>query len=142
VQVDHSIRWGRWRFGADAAFTRGSGDGSSAYLERSWAFGQSVAYSTPNGPEFRLQFGQDRDALRMLDDSYVSADRYSRITASLDLSRYLQTRFERSDLKLTVDYRKTVDRTDGEFMLGEEIIDHWIDADRREGLLISFGMKL
>lgn len=141
-QIDHGIRWGRWRFSADASLSRDSGDGPNAYGERSWSFGQSIAYSAPNGPEFRLQLGQDRGAMRMLDDSFISADRYSRITASLDLSRYLQTRFERSDLKLTVDYRKTIDRTDGEFMLGEEIIDRWIDADRREGLLISFGMKL
>ena len=141
-QVYHGVRRGHWRFGLDASLTRSRYDGSGSFRDRSLSFGQSIAYSTPNGPEFRLQFGQDRNAMRMLDDSYVSADRYSRITASLDLSRYLQTRFERSDLKLTVDYRKTVDRTDGEFMLGEETIDHWIDADRREGLLISFGMKL
>ena len=141
LQIDHSIRWGRWRVGADA-HSPAVAAMAAVPIRTQLAFGQSIAYSTPNGPEFRLQLGQDRDAMRMLDDSYISADRYSRITASLDLSRYLQTRFERSDLQLKVDYRKIVDRSDGEFMLGEEIIDRWADADRREGLLISFGMKL
>ena len=141
-QLYHAVRRGHWRFGFDASLSRSRYDGSGSYSDRSLSFGQSIAYSARNGPEFRLHLGQDRSAMRMLDDSYVSDDRYSQITASLDLSRYLQTRFERSDLRLTLDYRKMVDRTDGEFMLGEEIIDRWIDADRREGLLISFGMKL
>jgi hypothetical protein len=72
----------------------------------------------------------------------VSADSYSSITASLDLSKYLQKRFERDDLRLTFDYRKTVDSSEAEFSLYDELVDRWIDSDRREGFLMSFGMKL
>ncbi len=141
-QVDHSLRWGRWRFSADASLSRGSGDGTSAYRERNWSFGQSIAYSAPNGPEFKLHLGQDRGAMRMLDDSFHSDDRFSQITASLDLSRYLQKRLERDDLQLRLDYRKMIDRSDAEFLIDEGIIDRWLDGDRREGLLVSFGMNL
>lgn len=142
VQVDHSIRRGNWRFGLDAAMTRTRGDGGPAYGESSLSFGQSIAYSAPNGPEFRLQLGQDRGSTRMADDSYASSDSYSSITASLDLSRYLQARFERPDLRLTLDYRKALDRTESEMSLYDQLVERWDDTYRREGLLLSFGMVL
>ena len=142
MQVSHYVRRGNWRFGLDAALTRGAGDGSGSYGERSWSFGQSVSYIRPNGPEFRLSLGQDRDKLRMSDASFASSDSYSQITASLDLSQYLQTRFERSDLRLTLDYRKALTRSDVEMSLFDEMAERWIEGDRREGFLMSFGMKL
>lgn len=142
IQLSHSIRRGHWRFGLDASLSRLTGTGASGFANRSLSFGQSVAYSAPNGPEFRLQLGQDRGAMRQHDDSYVAADSYSSITASLDLSRYLQKRFERDDLRLTFDYRKAVDRSDSQVSFEEELIDRWTDHDRREGFLLSFGMKL
>ena len=142
VQVSHMVRRGNWRFGLDAALTRSSGDGGNGYDDRSWSFGQSIAYSAPNGPELRLQLGQDRGVMRMADDSYASSDSYSRISASLDLSRYLQKRFERDDLKLTLDYRRAFARSDSELNLTDELVERWIDGYRREGLLVSFGMKL
>ena len=142
MQLSHYVRRGNWRFGLDAALTRGNGDGSRGYGERSWSFGQSVAYVRPNGPEFRLSLGQDRDQLRMTDASYASSDSYSQITASLDLSRYLQKRFERPDLRLTLDYRKALARSDTEMSLFDEMVERWVEGDRREGLLMSFGMKL
>ena len=142
VQLSHMVRRGHWRFGLDASVSRIRGDKSSGYSDRSISFGQSVAYSAPGGPEFRLHLGQDRSAMRLHDDSFVMDDSYSSITASLELSRYLQQRFERSDLRLTLDYRKTVDRSESEMSLYENNIDRWIDHDRREGFLVSFGMKL
>ena len=140
--VDHFVRRGNWRFGLDASLSRSRFDGVSGFSDRSLSFGQSIAYSAPDGPEFRLQLGQDRGAMRMRDDSYVSADHYSQITASLDLSRYLQKRFERPDLRLTLDYRKVVDGSDSELRFEEELVDRWVDGYRREGVLMSFGMKL
>jgi hypothetical protein len=142
MQVSHFVRRGNWRFGLDASLVSGSGEGSSGYHERGWSFGQSIAYSAPNGPEFRLALGQDRDVMRMRDDSFASTDNYSRITASLDLSRYLQKRFERPDLRLTVDYRKALERSDSEMDLYDEMVERWVDGYRREGFLMSFGMKL
>lgn len=142
VQVFHSVRRGNWRFGLDASLTRSSGDGGNGFADRSLSFGQSIAYSAPGGPELRLQLGQDRAVLRMTDDSYVSSDRYSRISASLDLSRYLQKRFERDDLKLTLDYRRALERSDSAISLSDELVERWVDGDRREGFLMSFGMKL
>ena len=79
--------------------------------------------------------------MRMADDSYVFADHYSQVTASLDLSRYLQKRFDRSDLRLTLDYRKAIQRSDSEAQF-DELVERWVEGDRREGLLMSFGMKL
>lgn len=140
--VDHSIRRGNWRFGVDAMLTQSRGDGSNGFSNRSLSFGQSVAYSAKDGPELRISLGQDRGTMRLGDDSYVSADSYSRITASLDLSKYLQKRFERDDLRLTLDYRKVIDRSESEISFEEELIDRWVDGDRREGFLMSFGMKL
>ena len=116
--------------------------GSGGYGERSWSFGQSISYTRPNGPEFRLSLGQDRDRLWMSDASFASADSYSRVTASLDLSSYLQKRFERSDLRLTLDYRKSLARSDMEMNLFDEMVERWVEGDRREGFLMSFGMKL
>jgi hypothetical protein len=142
MQVSHFVRRGNWRFGLDAALTRGAGDGSRGYGERSWSFGQSVSYTRPDGPEFRLSMGQDRDRLWTSDASFASSDSYSQITASLDLSSYLQKRFERSDLRLTLDYRKSLSRSDMEMSLFDEMVEHWVEGDRREGFLMSFGMKL
>jgi hypothetical protein len=142
MQVGHAVRRGHWRFGLDASLSRMSGDSGGGDSDRSLSFGQSVAYSAPDGPEFRLQLGQDRTAMRSNDGSFAMSDSYSSITASLDLSRYLQQRFERPDLRLTLDYRKTVDRSESEMSLEDELIDRWSDDDRREGFLVSFGMKL
>ncbi len=142
VQISHAVRRGHWRFGLDASVSRTSGDSGSAYSDRSLSFGQSVAYSAPGGPEFRLHLGQDRSAMRQDGDGFAMDDRYSSITASLDLSRYLQQRFERPDLRLTLDYRKAVDRSESELSLYDELVDRWTDHDRREGFLLSFGMKL
>ena len=139
-EIYHSVRRGNWRFGVDATLTRARGEGSNGYDERSLSFGQSIAYSAKDGPELRISLGQDRG--QMQSDSYDSADNYSSITASLDLSRYLQKRFERDDLRLTLDYRKIVDRSESEFSYYDELVDRWIDSDRREGFLMSFGMKL
>lgn len=142
LQLAHSVRRGHWRFGVDATLTRSRGDGANAYDERGLSFGQSIAYSAPNGPELRLQLGQDRGTMRMADDSYASLDRASSITASVDLSRYLQARFERPDLRLTLDYRKALERSDAEMSLYDELVERWVDGYRREGLLVSFGMVL
>lgn len=141
-QLSHSLAWGNWRIGMDASVVRIRGEGSSGYDDRALSFGQSLAYSVPDGPQFRLELGQDRSAMRMHDDSYLSSDSYSSVTASLDLSRYLQKRFERPDLRLTLDYRKAVERSDSEMSLYDELVERWIDGSRREGLLMSFGMKL
>ncbi len=142
LQLAHSVRHGHWRFGLDATLTRSRGDGANGFAERGLSFGQSVAYSAPNGPELRLQLGQDRGTMRMADDSFASSDRASSITASLDLSRYLQARFERPDLRLTLDYRKALERSDMEMSLYDELVERWVDGYRREGLLVSFGMNL
>jgi hypothetical protein len=142
LQASHFVRRGHWTFGIDAAVTRSRGDGLSAFRETGTSFGQSVAYSRPGGPEFRLQLGQDRGAMRTADDSLAMSDMYSAVTASLDLSRYLQKRFERDDLKLTLDYRRALDRSDSEITLSEELVERWTDGGRREGVLLSFGMKL
>lgn len=142
IQLGHSFRRGNWRFGADAALSRYESDGVGTSRERSFSFGQSIAYSTPGGPEFRLSMSQDRGQTQTGGDAYLSDDRYSTITASLDLSRYLQERFERPDLRLTLDYRKAAERSGGEMFLEDELIDRWVEGDHREGFLISFGLKL
>jgi hypothetical protein len=142
IMLSHSVSRGNWRFGADAMLYRTRGIGSNNYRNNMVSFGQSIAYSVKDGPELRITLGQDRGNMRTDSESYVSADSYSSITASLDLSKYLQKRFERDDLRLTFDYRKTVDRSEAEFSLYDELVDRWIDSDRREGFLMSFGMKL
>ena len=138
----HYVRRGNWRFGLDASLMRNRDEGSGGISDSTLSFGQSIAYSTPNGPEFRLQMGQDRGATKTNDLTYSASNRYSSITASLDLSRYLQKRFERPDLHLTLDYRKVLDRTNNELSLYDELVERWIDGNRREGLLMSFGMRL
>jgi hypothetical protein len=139
--VSQYVTRGHWRFGLDASLYRTRGEDGTGYADKSLSFGQSVAYSVEDGPEFSLRLGQDRGEARRLDDSYFSSDRYSSITASLDLSRYLQKRFERPDLRLTLDYRKAVDRTD-ETDVYDSLVERWVDGNRRQGLLMSFGMKL
>ena len=140
--ADHYVRRGHWRFGLDASLMRTRSEGAVGYEDQTLSFGQSVSYSAPEGPEFRLQMGQDRGSARSDDLSYASADRYSSITASLDLSQYLQKRFARPDLHLTLDYRKMLDRTDSEMSLYDQLAERWMDRYRREGFLMSFGMKL
>ena len=141
-QASHAFRRGNWRFGLDAALSTHSGEGTSGFRDKALSFGQSVAYSAPGGPEFRLQLGQDRASIRQVDESYVSTDSYSSITASLDLSAYLQERFERPDLHLTLDYRQALERSEAEMHVYDELVDRWTDDYRREGFLLSFGMKL
>ena len=42
----------------------------------------------------------------------------------------------------TLDYRKSLARSDMEMSLFDEMIERWVERDRREGFLMSFGMKL
>ena len=141
-QASHAVRRGNWRFGLDAALSTHSGEGTNGFRDKALSFGQSVAYSAPGGPEFRLLLGQDRASIRQIDESYVSTDSYSSVTASLDLSAYLQERFERPDLRLTLDYRKALESSEAEMHLYDELVERWTDDYRREGVLLSFGMKL
>lgn len=142
LQLSHSVRWKNWRFGGDAMFSSGSSEGTRGSADRSVSLGGSLAYYVADGPQLRLQIGQDMGASRLNDDSFASRERYSSITGSLDLSRYLQRQFDRPDLHLNLDYRRALSRDDSSFSLFGDAVERLMDGYDRSGFLVSFGMKL
>ena len=137
----HTIRWNGWRFGVDAVLTRTASTGLRGYSDTTFTIGQTIAYSRPNGPEFRLQVGKDQARSRLNDDSYLSSESTFNVTASLDLTRHLRKRFERDDLHLTIDYRKRIDERQYKLTDSGELLDRWTEHYQPGGLLVSFGMK-
>ncbi|HET7575269.1 MAG TPA: hypothetical protein VFK19_01730 [Sphingomicrobium sp.] len=142
LQISHSFRWGSWRFGVDGMLSTGSSGGIRGSRDRTLSLGGSLAYYLADGPQLRLQIGQDQTASRLNDDSFVSNEHYSNITGSLDLSRYLQRQFDRDDLHLTLDYRRALDRDESTISMFDDAIERLIDGYTRSGFLFSFGMNL
>jgi hypothetical protein len=142
LQLSHSVRWHDWQFGADAMLSTGSSVGARGSKDKTLSWGGSVSYFVADGPEFSLQVGQDKIASQLNDDSYLSTERYSSITGSLDLSRYLQRRFGRKDLHLRLDYRRALNVDNSSLSTFGEAVQRLIDRYDRSGLLVSFSMNL
>lgn len=142
VQVSHTIRWNGWRFGVDGVLTKTSAAGLSGYNDTTFSGGQTIAYGRPNGPQFRLRLGQEQNQMRLNDETYYSSQDTFGLTATLDLSRYLQRRFERPDLHLTFAYRRKLEETRYVFPGFDHALDELFEEYKPEGFLVSFGMKL
>ncbi|MDP3855602.1 hypothetical protein [Phenylobacterium sp.] len=142
VQVSHTIRWNGWRFGVDGILTKTSSAGLGGHSDTTFSSGQTIAYGRPNGPEFRLRLGQEQNQMRLNDETYFSSQDTFGLTATLDLSRYLQRRFERPDLHLTFAYRRKLEETRYVFPGFDHALDELFEEYKPEGFLVSFGMKL
>lgn len=140
LELSHSIFVHHWRFGVDALVSTDSTTGTAGSRDSGVSLGASVSYFVPDGPEFRFQVGSDLTSWRMSDDSYATMERYSSIVGSLDLSRYLQHRFNRNDLHFSLDFRRalSVDKSS----LFDSPIQDLTDAYDRSGILATFSMKL
>ena len=62
--------------------------------------------------------------------------------ATVDLSKYLQKRFERQDLRLSAEYRARLGKSHYEIADFDEAIEQWADRYERQGFLLSFRMNL
>ena len=142
VNLSHMVRAGDWRFGVDAMVAKSSSTRGSGLSDRTVAMGGSIAYEVKDGPRLMVQLSNDRGRMAAEDDSFLTAQRGQQISASLDLTDYLRKRFDRSDLRLKIDYRKQLDRSTTEVSAYQQLIDRWTEGDGGEGLLVSFGMKL
>lgn len=142
VQLSHMVRTGAWRFGVDAMISQSSSSRGNGLADRTVAIGGSIAYEVANGPRLMVQLSDDRGRMAAEDDSFLTAQRGQQISASLDLTDYLRKRFDRSDLKLKIDYRKQLDRSTTEVSAYQQLIDRWTEGYAGEGLLVSFAMKL
>ena len=142
VNLSHMVRAGDWRFGVDAMVAKSSSTRGSGLSDRTVAMGGSIAYEVKDGPRLMVQLSNDRGRMAAEDDSFLTAQRGQQISASLDLTDYLRKRFERSDLRLKIDYRKQLDRSTTEISAYQQLIDRWTEGYGGEGLLVSFGMKL
>lgn len=142
VQLSHMVRKGDWRFGIDGMVATTTASGGSGLSDRAVALGGSIAYDVANGPRLMLQLSDDRGQMANEDDSYLTARRGQQISFSLDLTDYLRKRFERTDLRLKLDYRKQLDRAITEVSVYQQLLDRWTDDASGEGVLLSFGMKL
>ena len=142
IQLSHMVRWHGWRVGIDGMLSSNSSDKGSGQADRTFSLGGSIAYSRPNGPQLMVRMGRDESRGRSYDDSYRSSQDYSSITASLDLTDYLRKRFDRQDLRLKLEYRKRIEDSTFESADFDQTYALWSDSYQREGLLVSFGMKL
>ena len=142
LDVSHTIRSGHWRFGLDATISSDQSSGSQAYSDRTISFGPTVAYSAVNGPEFSLRVGRDSGQGGVADGSYLSNQHSTSITARLDLTSYLRQRFDRNDLHLKIEYRKRLESSADIYSEFEQELFRQTESFAREGLLLTFSMKL
>ena len=140
-QISHTVRWGDWRLGGDVMLSQYTATGARSFREKSWSAGQTLAYSRPDGPEFRLRIGQDSDRMRYNDNSYASQSTGLNVTATLDLTRFLRKRFERNDLLFKLEYRKRMDSNDETYALLEDLFERSYERTDRSVFLLSAGMK-
>ena len=143
VELSHMVRWSGWRAGVDAMVTRSASSNARGYRQTSYSAGSTIAYQRVDGPEFMLRIGRDRDRMRLNDRSYLSANDGFRLSASLDLTAYLNKQFDRKDLRLRIEYRKLLEgRNENVFDPELALFDRLVDRLDRNVFQLSFGMKL
>lgn len=142
LDVTHTVRSGKWRFGVDATFLDNAAVGRQTYRDHSVSFGPTVSYSKRDGAEFSLRVGRDSGQSSIADGSYWSSQHSTAVVARLDLTRYLRQRFDRSDLYLKIDYRKRLDSTADVYSLFEQELYRQTSSFAREGLLLTYGMRI
>ena len=141
LQLSHVIRRGDWSAGIDAFSSNYSSSRGAGFSDQGFSLGGMISYSRPNGPQMQIRLGRDRGQSSNDDQSFMSSQRFSSVTASLDLTQYVRRQFDRDDLRLTIDYRRRIESSDTVETF-DYVIDRWSENERREGLLVSFGMKL
>lgn len=142
LQLSHMVRWNGWRVGVDGMMSSNSFDKGSGQTDRTNSLGGSIAYSRPNGPQLMVRMGRDESRGRSDNGNFRSSQDYSSITTSLDLTDYLRKRFDRQDLRLKLEYRKRIEVSNYNISDFDQPYELWSDRYQREGLLVSFGMKL
>ena len=140
-QLSHMVRWNGWRAGIDGSVTRSTSSKTSGYRATSYSAGSTLAYQVTGGPEFMLQLGRDRDRMALNNRSYLSANDGTRLTASLDLTAWLNHRFARKDLRLRFDFRKLLEARQEELLDPEQqLFDQLYDRRNRDVVQLSFGL--
>ena len=142
LDVSHTVRRGNWRFGVDATVSSNAAFGRKTYRDHSISFGPTVSYSNPGGPEFSLRVGRDKGQSAVADGSYLSSQHSTAVVAGLDLTDYLRNRFERSDLSFKIEYRKRLNSSTDTYSLFEQELYRQTESYAREGLLVTFGMRI
>lgn len=141
IQLSHVIRRGDWSVGIDAVSSKYSSSRGDGFSDRSFSLGGMISYNRPNGPQMQIRLGRDQSRSGNDDESFMSSQRFSSVTASLDLTQYVRHHFDRDDLRLTIDYRRRIESSEMVETFNYAL-DRWSENERREGLLVSFGMKL
>ena len=140
-QLSHMVRWNGWRAGIDGSVTRSTSSKTSGYRATSYSAGSTLAYQVTGGPEFMLQLGRDRDRMALNNRSYLSANDGTRLTASFDLTAWLNHRFARKDLRLRFDFRKLLEARQEELLDPEQqLFDQLYDRRNRDVVQLSFGL--
>ena len=140
-QLSHMVRWHGWRAGIDGTVTRSTSSKTSGYGATSYSAGSTLAYQVTDGPEFTLQLGRDHDRMTLNDRSYLSANDGTRLTASLDLTAWLNHRFARKDLRFRFEFRKLLEARQEERLDPEQqLFDRLYDRRDRDVVQVSFGM--
>lgn len=141
LQLSHMVRWNGWRAGVDGTVTRSQSSRQSGYRSTSYSTGATLAYQVTNGPEFMFQLGRDRDRTLLNDRSYQSANDGTRLTASLDLTAFINHRFARHDMRLRLDVRTLIEaRQDDLFDPEQQLFEQLYDRRARDVVQLSFGM--
>ena len=63
------------------------------------------------------------------------------IGASLDLTAWLRKRLDRSDIHLRLDYRHRFEANTEEFEFIDDVLEQYRDRNRRQGILLTYGMR-
>lgn len=141
IQLSHVIRRGDWSVGIDAVSSDHSSSRGDGFSDRSISLGGMISYARPNGPQVQIRFGRDQSRSSNDDRSSMSSQRFSSVTASVDLTQFVRRHFGRDDLQLEIDYRRRAESLDVVETF-DNAFDLWSDNERRGGLLVSFAMKL
>lgn len=142
LDVSHTIRWGAWRVGVGGMLIDYSSESQRGFEDATLSGSFLLAYEVTGGPNFNFRVGHDSDQFSMVDESFASKRSASDLTVSLDLSAYVRKHIGRPDTRLTFEFRKKLDHTVETSPLAEWNFEESVVQNNREGLLISFGMRL
>ena len=137
LDLSHSYKVGHWSFTAGISlFDVHSQSQANGYSDTSVSGTFSISYTAPNGPEFRAGLGHSRGEFAFEDDfgREESGENGLSLSASLDLTKFMQEYFDRPNLKFHAEYRRNLNETSSSTLNSKET--------EREAFLLHFRASL
>lgn len=113
ADLSHSVKRGKWKFGAGLSFIQtndqlhGMRNAGSEVAPHA-----SIAYAPEHGPKVELRFGAADAQSQIVDDNLAARAKTRQLQLSVDLSDYVREGLNRPEANLKLEYRYDFGRSD------------------------------